>query len=146
MIQTAVEIGPKRQIEEKPNAAADRISTDFMELLENQFPVADQNYMLKLRSASDFAQKLNIHVNHLNRSLKAILNKSTSIIIKDRMMAEAKRLLGQTDWSVSEIAYCLGFTEVTHFNNFFQKGIGMNPSRFRKSLSENSEFKLGHNQ
>jgi|TARA_R110001592_G_scaffold236638_1_gene494993 AraC-like DNA-binding protein len=137
LIQTAVEIRPKRQIEKEPNSAANRISTDFMELLENQFPVADQNYTLKLRSASDFAQKLNIHVNHLNRSLKAILNKSTSIINRDRKVAEAKRLLGQTDWSVSEIAYCLGFTEVPHFNNFFKRVLNMNPSLYRKLLNKN---------
>lgn len=113
-----------------------------MELLEGQFPIADLRNTLKLRSASDFAQKLDIHVNHLNRSVKAINNKSTSIIIRDRILAESIHLLKQTDWNVSEIAYALGFTEVTHFNNFFKKGMNMNPSQFRKSLNENRKNKV----
>ena len=113
-----------------------------MELLESQFPITDLRNTLKLRSASDFAQKLDIHVNHLNRSVKAINNKSTSIIIRDRILAESKHLLKKTDWNVSEIAYALGFTEVTHFNNFFKKGMDMNPSQFRKSLNESSKNKV----
>jgi AraC-like DNA-binding protein len=141
MIQTKANIRSKIKTEKKPNSAANRISADFMALLDNQFPVAELSYTIKLKSASDFAQKLNIHVNHLNRSVKTINNKSTSNIIRDRILAESKRLLEQTDWNVSEIAYCLGFTEVTHFNNFFKKGLSMNPSQFRKSLIENRKHK-----
>ena len=119
------------------NTAANRISADFMELLESQFPVTDLRNTIKLRSASDFAQKLNIHVNHLNRSVKSIFNTATSVIIRERILAESKRLLKQSDWNVSEIAYALGFTEVTHFNNFFKKEMDMNPSQFRRSKIEN---------
>jgi AraC-like DNA-binding protein len=144
MIQTAANIRAKIKTEKKPNSAANRISADFIALLDNQFPIADLSYTIKLKSASDFAQKLNIHVNHLNRSVKAINNKSTSNIIRDRILAESKRLLEQTDWNVSEIAYALGFTEVSHFNNFFKKAMNMNPSQFRKSLNENSKFRLGY--
>ncbi len=32
---------------------------------------------------------------------------------------------------VSEIAYALGFAEVTHFNNFFKKQVGKSPLKFR---------------
>lgn len=117
--------------------AANRISADFMQLLESQFPVTDLRNTIKLRSASDFAQKLNIHVNHLNKSVKSIFNKATSVIIRERILAESKRLLKQSDWNVSEIAYALGFTEVTHFNNFFKKEMDMNPSQFRRAMIEN---------
>ena len=33
--------------------------------------------------------------------------------------------------NVSEIAYALGFTEVTHFNNFFKKKVNTSPLKFR---------------
>ncbi|MEP0710707.1 helix-turn-helix transcriptional regulator [Algoriphagus sp.] len=141
MIQTANKKCVKINTEEHSNSAANRISGDFMELLESQFPITDLRNTLKLRTASDFAQKLDIHVNHLNRSVKAINNKPTSVIIRERILAESKRLLKQTEWNVSEIAYALGFTEVTHFNNFFKKAMNMNPSQFRKSLNENRKHK-----
>lgn len=137
MIQTANKICVKIKTEEYSNSAANRISADFLELLESQFPISDLRNTLKLRSASDFAQKLDIHVNHLNRSVKAINNKPTSVIIREKILAESKRLLEHSDWNVSEIAYALGFTEVTHFNNFFKKALNMNPSQYRKSLNEN---------
>ncbi len=34
-------------------------------------------------------------------------------------------------WTGSEIAYALGFTEVTHFNNFFKKHVELSPLQFR---------------
>ncbi|GAA0880955.1 hypothetical protein GCM10009119_39250 [Algoriphagus jejuensis] len=110
-----------------------------MELLESQFPVTNLMSTLQLRSASDFAQQLNIHVNHLNRTVKATFNKPTTAVIRERVLAESKRLLTQIDWNVSEVAYALGFTEVTHFNNFFKKETNMNPSQYRKSLGHTKD-------
>ncbi|WP_426444687.1 helix-turn-helix domain-containing protein, partial [Salmonella enterica] len=49
------------------------------------------------------------------------------------LLNEAKLLLRQTTWSVSEIAYALGFSEVTYFNNFFKKHLHTNPVKFRNT-------------
>jgi AraC family transcriptional regulator, transcriptional activator of pobA len=46
-------------------------------------------------------------------------------------LQEAKILLKHSNWSVSEIAYALGFNEVTHFNNFFKKHTQLSPLKFR---------------
>ena len=43
----------------------------------------------------------------------------TAQLIAERVLQESKILLKHSVWNVSEIAYALGFTEVTHFNNFF---------------------------
>jgi AraC-like DNA-binding protein len=82
--------------------------------------------------ASDFAEQLNVHVNHLNRSVKENTGKTTSQIIAERMLQEAKILLKYSPLNISEIAYALGFTETTHFNNFFKKHAQLSPLRFRK--------------
>ncbi|WP_075352384.1 helix-turn-helix domain-containing protein [Algoriphagus marinus] len=120
------------QEQRKSGNASERINFDFLELLNSQFPINDVHRPLILRSASDFAQTLNIHVNHLNRVLKKIHNKSTSIIISEKILQESKLLLKSGNWSISEIAFALGFSEVSHFNNFFKKKTKMNPSQFRK--------------
>jgi AraC family transcriptional regulator, transcriptional activator of pobA len=112
--------------------ASQRISTMFLELVERQFPIDENHPSIKLRSASEFAEQLNVHVNHLNRAIKEITQKTTTQIIADRLLQEAKIMLKQSNWNISEIAYALGFTEVTHFNNFFKKHTDMNPSKFRK--------------
>jgi AraC family transcriptional activator of pobA len=112
------------------NAAA-RVSSLFAELLERQFPIESPRQKLKLRSAKDYASHLAIHVNHLNKVLKEQSGKTTTEIINSRIIQEAKILLKQTNWNISEIAYCLGFEEVAHFSNFFKKQTALAPLNFR---------------
>lgn len=111
--------------------AAQRISALFIELLERQFPIDDQHPSIQLRSASEFADQLNVHVNHLNRAIKESLQKTTTQVIAERVVQEAKILLRHSKWGIAEIAYALGFTEATHFNNFFKKHTGTSPTKFR---------------
>lgn len=110
-----------------------RITSIFLELLERQFPIDDTHKTVELRSPSDFSDQLNIHVNHLNRAVKEMTGKTTSQFIADRLLQESKILLRQSNWNVSEIAFALGFSEVTHFNNFFKKHLNLSPTQFRKS-------------
>jgi len=112
------------------NASA-RVTSLFVELLERQFPIESPSQKLKLRTAKDYAERLAIHVNHLNKALKETTGKTTTSIISSRIIQEAKLLLKQTDWNISEIAYCLGFEEVAHFSNFFKKRASLAPLAFR---------------
>ncbi len=116
--------------------AASRISTLFIELIERQFPIASPTQILQLRTAKDYADTLQIHVNHLNKVLKDLTGKTTTEIITSRIIQEAKILLRQTNWNVSEIAYSLGFEEVAHFSNFFKKQTTTSPLTFRDKLFE----------
>ncbi|WP_240625610.1 helix-turn-helix domain-containing protein [Spirosoma pollinicola] len=75
---------------------------------------------------------MNIHINHLNRALKKTSNKTTSQQIIERTLQEAKILLIETSWTVSEVAYTLGYSQVTHFNKLFKKYFGITPMNFRK--------------
>jgi AraC-like DNA-binding protein len=115
----------------KQKDAATRITHLFMELLERQFPIESTTASLRLRSARDFAQSLAVHVNYLNRSVKAVTGKPTSVHIAERIAAEARALLQHTDWSVADIAYSLGFEYPTYFNNYFKRVTGTVPKSFR---------------
>lgn len=111
--------------------ASDRISSLFIELLERQFPVESIQQRLHLRTAKDYAERLSIHVNHLNKVLKEVTGRTTTDIISKRMVMEAKILLKQTDWNIAEIAYALGFDDPAHFSNFFKKQTALTPLSFR---------------
>lgn len=108
-----------------------RITSIFGELLERQFPIESPAQRFTMRSAQDFAEKLSIHVNHLNRALKTTTGKTTSHHIAERITNEAKALLKHSNWNIAEISYCLGFEEAAHFNNFFKKHTETTPSAFR---------------
>ena len=103
-------------------------------MLERQFPIEENHPQVQVRSASDFAQQLNVHVNHLNRAVKTCTGKTTTQLIGERLFQEAKIMLRHSAWNVAEIAFALGFTEVTHFNSFFKKMSGLSPTGFRKVL------------
>lgn len=113
------------------HTASSRVSSLFIELLERQFPIESPQQKLSLRTAKDYADRLAVHVNHLNKVLKENTGKTTTDIIGSRIVQEAKILLKQTDWTVSEIAYSLGFEEVAHFSNFFRKQTSLSPVAFR---------------
>jgi AraC-like DNA-binding protein len=116
----------------KHHNASERIASLFLELLERQFPIESPQQALKLRKASDFAENLSVHVNHLNYAIREITGKSTSFHITERIIMEAKALLLHTDFTVADIAYCLGFDYPNYFNNFFKKNTGMTPLSLRR--------------
>lgn len=124
-----------KSISNPSHSASHRITSLFIELLERQFPIDSPMQRLQLRTAHDFAERLAIHVNHLNKILKENTGKTTSQIIGARITQEAKILLKQTDWNISEIAYTLGFEEIAHFSNFFKKQTSISPNNFRSQRS-----------
>ncbi len=131
LVHSAMKMQPSAKLDKQPINASQRIATLFVELLERQFPIEENHPQINLRSASDFARQLNVHVNHLNRAVKESLGKTTSHIIAERVLQEAKILLKHSSWNVSEIAFALGFAEATHFNNFFKKHVQLSPTKFR---------------
>lgn len=132
LIHYALKIQPAQTIYQHSNAnASSRITAIFTELLERQFPIESPAQRFTLRSAKDFAEKLAVHVNHLNRAVKETTGKTTTTHISERVAAEAKALLKHTNWNISEISYTLGFEEPAHFNNFFKKQTSLTPSAFR---------------
>jgi AraC family transcriptional activator of pobA len=114
--------------------ASERITALFAELLEWQFPIELNYQVLKLNSPSAFARQLNLHVNHLNKALKEITGKTTSQLINERILQEARILLRSTNWTVNEIAWSLGFEEPNHFSGFFKSKAKISPNKFRKSI------------
>jgi AraC-like DNA-binding protein len=130
LLHEAMKMQPVENYFKHQNAAA-RITAMFFKLLERQFPIDSPQYALKLRTANDYAEHLSVHVNHLNRAVKEVTGKTTTVHISERILSEAKALLKHTDWSINEIAWSLGYEYPTYFNNFFKKQTGVTPSSLR---------------
>lgn len=133
LIHLALKTTPNATIKAKIPNRQQHITSIFFDLLERQFPIDEHHSNLEIHTASDFADKLNIHVNYLNRAVKNTTNKTTLQIINERIFQEAKILLKQTQWSVSDIAFALSFKEVSHFNNFFKRYSKVSPLAFRNA-------------
>lgn len=112
--------------------ASERIAALFTDLLERQFPLELSHQVVKLNSPAAFARQLNVHVNHLNKALKEITGQTTSQLINDRILQEAKVLLKNTNWTVAEIAFSLGFKEANHFSGFFRNRTKITSTKYRQ--------------
>ena len=80
---------------------------------------------------SQYASHLSITPDHLNRTIRSLTGKTAKEYLQSRITIEAKRLLYFTDSSVKEIAFELGFSEVTNFSSFFRNCSGITPTEFR---------------
>ncbi|MDJ1480648.1 helix-turn-helix domain-containing protein [Cytophagaceae bacterium YF14B1] len=130
LIHYALKMEPSETLYQHPDANT-RITAIFTELLERQFPIESPSQRLSLRSATDYAEQLSVHVNHLNRAIRLTTGRTTTEHIAERIVSEAKVLLKHTDWNVAEISYCLGFEEAAHFNNYFKKHTLLTPTAYR---------------
>ena len=95
----------------------------FGQLLETKFIIE--------KAASFYANELNISLKHLNRICNEMLKKTTTQVITDRIILEAKRMLINKNLTVSEVAIRLGYEDYSYFVRLFKKNTGMTPAKFR---------------
>ena len=133
LIHCTLKMRPSEPVAHDQQNASSRIAALFIDLLERQFPIIGNDDRIQLRSPSDFANQLSVHVNHLNKSVKDVTKRTTTELIMQRLIKEAKILLKHSAWNISEIAYTLGFESPTHFNTFFKKYVSLTPSQFRSN-------------
>jgi len=136
LIHFALRMAPTTIGAGQPISAPQRIFAVFMELIEVQFPTDYSYNSIRLRSPKEFAERLNVHVRHLNKVVKKVADKTTSQLINERTMQEAKMLLSQTNWTVAKIAFVLGFAEANHFSVSFKKHVQLTPLKFREAGAE----------
>ncbi len=81
------------------------------------------------------ASELNISPNYLSRLLKTLTGQSTQQLIHNKLIDKAKEKLSTTDFSVSEIAYELGFEHPQSFTKLFKSKTNLSPLEFRAGFN-----------
>lgn len=120
-------------------APTDEVATDyrhvydFFELLERETNLANLDNPIRMRTAKEYAQKLNLNPSYLNGLVKKHTGQPVSTLIKNRLLEESKALLVQTDWTLQEISRIIGFADQPNFSQFFKKYVGVTPNEFRRS-------------
>ena len=114
------------------SSATSRLLTQFIALLEAQFPISSPAQPVRMKTAQDFAGPLRVHVNYLNRVVQQLTGRTTRTFLAQRIGQEAKALLLHTEWSVAQIGACLGFGDATNFSHFFRQQTGVSPRAFRQ--------------
>jgi len=95
-----------------------------------------ESYYKEKKSAAFYANTLNITAKHLNRITKTTLNKTTTELITERILLEAKRLIVHSNNSLSNIAELLGYEDYSYFSKIFKKNTKITPIQFKKKYQQ----------
>ena len=125
LIIKCTRIAKKQLIRKELNNSKVEIIRQFNVLVDMHFKTSKQ--------VSNYAEMLNKSPKTLSNYFLLYNKKSPLQIIHERIVLEARRLLVYTDMSSKEIAYELGFEDVTLFNKIFKKVMSFTPSDFKKS-------------
>jgi AraC-like DNA-binding protein len=103
----------------------------------NKFEALIEEHYLTHKFPRDYASMLSISEKHLNRIVKFSLNKTSTELIANRIIIEAKRMLLHSLLPINQISEELGFNEKSYFNRFFKKRVVITPKQFRDQFSNN---------
>ena len=85
------------------------------------------------KSIEQYASDLNITSGHLNRICSLVAKQQPKEVIIDYFINESKVLLSDTEKSINEIGYSIGFEDASYFSRLFKKKTGFTPNEFRKT-------------
>jgi len=108
--------------------------TEFNKILQKY--IKDGSLENGLPSVGDFARRLNISSRYLTDLLKVETGKTAIELIHIALISEAKNRLRKKDKTVSEIAFDLGFENMSYFSRLFKKETGMLPTSYKKQFFE----------
>lgn len=101
---------------------------NFLRILEENFR--------RPEGVEYYAEKLFMSARNLNLICHDILQSSVTEIIETRKLIEAKNLLMNSDKTISEIGFELGYNEKSYFTNVFKKKSGQTPTEFREEMKK----------
>lgn len=117
----------KRQFGERKEQYSQLVN-DFFSLLENYYKKNGKTTVQP--SVNYFANQLNVTPNYLSDVIKFYSGKPALEHIHQHIVKVAKSLLAQKKFTISEVAYQLGFEYPNYFSRLFRKKTGVSPSNF----------------
>lgn len=106
------------------------ILSKFENLLNDYFQ-SETTQDLGLPSVGYFADCLHLSSNYFGDLIKKETGKSAKEHIQLKLIDIAKERIFDTEKSISQIAFELGFKYPQHFNRMFKKSTGYNPNEYR---------------
>jgi AraC family transcriptional activator of pobA len=122
-----------RQFITRKNASNDLL-IKLEEILDTYFGT-EKVTQFGLPSVQYLAEQLNISPNYLSDMLRNLTGQNAQQHIHNKLIEKAKEILTTTNYSVSEIAYQLGFEYPQSFSKLFKSKTNVSPLNFRSSFN-----------
>jgi AraC-like DNA-binding protein len=108
----------------------------FEELLNSYFS-SDKPQNLGLPSVAYFAEELHLSANYFGDLIKKETGKTAKDYIQNKIIDIAKNKTFDSNKSVNEIAYELGFKYPQHFTRLFKQRVGFTPNEYKSEMLKN---------
>jgi ligand-binding sensor domain-containing protein/signal transduction histidine kinase/DNA-binding response OmpR family regulator len=131
-------IEQRKKLREKFSALIDLNPADIAassmdeQLLQRLLAVFEEHMEEPEFSIEQLAREIGMSRRHLNRKIQAITNLSTTDFIRTLRLQRAAGMLRNASGTISEIAYKVGFNNLSYFSRAFRKQFGRLPSEFPK--------------
>jgi len=99
-------------------------------LIEKILKIINENISDSDLNVEMLAEGVGMSRVHMHRKLKELTNMSARDFIKSIRLKQASDLLTNQKLTVSEVAYALGFVNLSHFSNTFREFYGMSPKEY----------------
>ncbi|MEO6550238.1 MAG: helix-turn-helix transcriptional regulator [Ferruginibacter sp.] len=107
------------------------MQTRNIEMAQKFKTLVDRNFITK-KTVAEYAAMLFVTPNYLNTVIKKMTGYSARYHIRQRIVLEAKRKATHSGLCMKEIAYYLGFMDISHFSKYFKNATGINFSEYKK--------------
>ncbi|MGS4344899.1 helix-turn-helix domain-containing protein [Myroides odoratus] len=88
------------------------------------------------RNNEFYAGQVSLSVKRMNEILFQAIGKTVKQQVQERLLLEAKRLVGYSEDTIQSIAHALHFSDATYFNRFFKKYTKQTPKDFRAEVKK----------
>ena len=128
--------GNKTLLETEPLKSSDKI------LLEKILRLINDNISSSELNVDFLSKSVGMSRVHMYRKVKELTNQSTHEFIKTIRMRKASELLSQQKINISDVAYALGFSNLSHFSNVFKSFYGMSPTEYAEKNRKEEDSQL----
>jgi AraC-like DNA-binding protein len=101
------------------------------EALLNEYFLSEKPQALGLPTVAYFADELHLSANYFGDLIKKETGQSAKEYILNKTLEIAKNKVFESEKTVNEIAYELGFKYPQHFTRLFKQKVGISPNEFR---------------
>lgn len=126
----AQKFSTKLMSEEDPSTIfPEKNDRDFIQKI---IKIVEDNISNEELSVSLICRTIGMSQLTLNKKIKQLTNQTTNAFIRSIRMKVASQMIASQKYSISEVTYAVGFSDLRYFRECFKKEFGVLPSDYKK--------------
>ena len=138
LLMTAYKMRESYKIEIDVSNVDIKASNTDEQLIKRVFEIIFEHLGESEFSVDDLCMSVGMSKATFYRKLKALTGQSTNEFIQSTRLKYAARILSETEKTISEVAYEVGFSDPYYFSRAFKKIFGVSPKQWRAESGKDS--------